>query len=252
MSLCTDQIVLMLADPERVASVHWLTQDPNESALWERARRYAGNHALPEEIIRLEPDLVLGGRYNSPFTLEALRRSGIDVLIIEDAIDFEGVRRNIRLIASSLQEAARGESLVKAFDQALDRSRSALKDLKLSGLVYGSGGYSAGPPSLFDEVLTHLGIENIARGGVSGSWIRMGLEDLVRARPDIVFLGHYRPDSPSLAGALLAHSAIERSLDSGRRIPISTHLWNCGTPLIAEAAEKIVEELASAWRTNGG
>lgn len=243
MSLCADQLVLMLADRERVASVHWLTQDPNDSALWEKARRFPPNHGLAEEILRLKPDLVVGGGYNSPAVIGSLRRLGVDVLIVKDASGFESVRSNIRRIATALHEEARGEALIAAFDESLERSLGALADRKLRGLVYGSGGYSAGPPSLFDEVLTHLGIENLVRGDGSGSWIRMPIEDLVRARPDILFLGHYRPEAPSRRSAMLAHPAIERSLGDGSRLHIPTSLWNCGTPTVAKAADAIVERL---------
>lgn len=252
MSLCTDQLVLMLADPERVASVHWLTHDENDSALWQQARNHPANHGLAEEILRLKPDLVIGGGYNSPFAVEALRRLGVEVLIVQDASDFDGVRHNIRLVAKALDEEVRGTALIEAFDGALKRSHGALRGQKLRGLVYGSGGYSAGPPSLFDEVLTHLGIENLAHGDGSGSWIRMPLEDLVRAKPDILFLGHYRPESPSIAATVLAHPAIDRSLDVGRRLHIPTHLWNCGTPVVAKAADKIIEELAQTQRRASG
>lgn len=251
MSLCTDQLVLMLADPERIASVHWLTQDPNDSALWEQARKHPANHGLAEEILRLKPDLVIGGGYNSPFAVGSLRRLGVEVLIVQDANNFEGIRANIRLIAAVLKEEARGEALIDAFDRSLAQSRGALAVRNLRGLVYGSGGYSAGPPSLFDEVLTHLGIANLAAGDSSGSWIRMPLEDLVRAKPDVLFLGHYRPDSPSRAATVLAHPAIDRALKGGRRLHIPTNLWNCGTPVVAEAAEAIIERLRQA-RAGGG
>lgn len=243
MSLCTDQIVLMLAAPERIASVHWLTRDADDSAMWEQARNHPANHGLAEEVVRLGPDLVIAGAYNAPLVLSTLRRFGFPILVVEDAVDFAGVRKNIRKIAHALEEETRGEAVISAFDSALAETQGALAERNMRGLVYGSGGYSAGAPSLFHEVLTHLGITNLAAASGSGSWMRMPVEDVVRARPDIVFLGEYRRDEPSQAANVLAHPALSRLAGRSRYMRIATNLWNCGTPILADAARTIIERL---------
>src|SRR3569623_2131733 len=66
LNLCTDEYLLLLAQPERVVSVSYLSQDPQKSALWKWAQHYRGNRGSIEDVLTLRPDLVLtmggGGR----------------------------------------------------------------------------------------------------------------------------------------------------------------------------------------------
>ncbi|MDX1581747.1 MAG: cobalamin ABC transporter substrate-binding protein, partial [Alphaproteobacteria bacterium] len=43
MSLCSDQLVLLLAEPDQIQSVHWVSQDEADSYLAAEARRYPAN-----------------------------------------------------------------------------------------------------------------------------------------------------------------------------------------------------------------
>jgi ABC-type hemin transport system substrate-binding protein len=64
MNLCTDQITLALADRDAILSISQLVAQPNSAV---SAAAIAGmmlNHGLSEEIMPLEPDLVIAGRYN--------------------------------------------------------------------------------------------------------------------------------------------------------------------------------------------
>jgi iron complex transport system substrate-binding protein len=40
LNLCTDELLLLLADPRQIASVTHLSQRPEETPLWQEARRY--------------------------------------------------------------------------------------------------------------------------------------------------------------------------------------------------------------------
>ncbi|MES9971754.1 MAG: hypothetical protein ABW092_17100, partial [Candidatus Thiodiazotropha sp.] len=65
-NLCSDQLLLMLAEPQQVASVSYLSRDPDSSFVADQASRYPLNHARAEEIIRLQPDLVLVTPHDNP------------------------------------------------------------------------------------------------------------------------------------------------------------------------------------------
>ena len=66
LNLCTDEYLLLLADPRAIVSVSYLSQDVRESPLWQSARAHRGNRGSLEDVISLKPDLVLtmggGGR----------------------------------------------------------------------------------------------------------------------------------------------------------------------------------------------
>ena len=60
-----DELLLRLADPRNVASVTWLARDPGSSNVADLAAEIPVNHGLAEEIIPLQPDLVIAGIYTA-------------------------------------------------------------------------------------------------------------------------------------------------------------------------------------------
>ena len=55
-NLCADQLVLVLADPEQILTVSWLSADPEESLLAATAAHYPLNYGTAEELLRFAPD----------------------------------------------------------------------------------------------------------------------------------------------------------------------------------------------------
>ena len=59
LNLCTDEYLLLLAKPQEIASVSFLSQDPQESPLWRIARRHHSNRGSLEQVIGVKPKVVL-------------------------------------------------------------------------------------------------------------------------------------------------------------------------------------------------
>ena len=54
LNLCTDEYLLLLARPQEIASVSFLSQDPQESPLWKLARRHHSNRGSLEQVLAQE------------------------------------------------------------------------------------------------------------------------------------------------------------------------------------------------------
>jgi hypothetical protein len=65
LNMCTDDLLLRLADPARIASVTWLSRAQRGSNVADIAARLPVNHGLAEEIIPLDPDLVIAGTFST-------------------------------------------------------------------------------------------------------------------------------------------------------------------------------------------
>jgi iron complex transport system substrate-binding protein len=240
-NLCVDQLVLQLADPAQMVTVHWLTREPDDSRMAQVAQAYPANHGQAEELLGYQPDLVFVGSYNSPVANSMMKALGLDIVSVADPLNYDDIRRNIHQIATALKVPARGTVLVDAFDQALLPTRDVLKNRKLKVLVFGSGGYSAGKPGLFHSTLEHVGLINMAAIGENSGWVPMTVEDVLTMQPDILILGDYRPDAPSMAGNIVQHPALATLRQSVPVIHMPTRLWNCGTPMLATAAQFLVQ-----------
>jgi iron complex transport system substrate-binding protein len=62
-NMCTDELLLRLADRDRIASVTWLSRDGRNANMAEVAATIPANHGLAEEVVSYHPDLVLAGVY---------------------------------------------------------------------------------------------------------------------------------------------------------------------------------------------
>ena len=231
-NLCVDQLALLLATEGQLVSVSWLSRDLEESALWLAARDLHLNYGSAEEILPLEPDLVLAGAYTTRYTVSLLTRLGYRVLEIESALTLDDIRGNIRLVAAALGREQSGERLVTEFDRDLNRLRDRKGPGPQSVVVYRPGGYTVGAGGLTHEVLSTLGLRNIAAEIGLNHWGSLNLEQLLRADPDWIVLSTYRAQAPSQANTILEHGVFERLRASGRVIEVPSKLWSCGTPAV--------------------
>ena len=152
-----------------------------------------------------------------------LEQEGTPVLRVHLPQDFDGIRRQTRLLAGVLGVPQRGEALLGAMDAALDDLPQRPQGRR--ALVWEPRGLTAGPGSLMDAVLRSAGLINASDGR------RVGLEALLRQPPDLLVVPA-APEFPSLASALLDHPA----LAGIRRRAIPPALTLCAGPFTAQAA----------------
>ena len=252
LNVCSDQLLMLLAAPERIAAVSYLATDPEISVLAEAAQAFTPTTGRLEEVLELQPDLVLAGTFTTRPTVFALRRLGLPVVELPPARSFADIRANLRQIAALLQVPARAERLIGEFDSALADIEEGVGNAGPEGLrprvaVYGANGWSAGPGSLRHVVLEAAGLRNLVTEALIGTRSHLPLEVLVAARPEVIVTSQRAPQAPALAEALLSHPAFLELRDHSRFVAIPQALWTCGTPFVAEA----VRRLAEAARNDG-
>ncbi len=249
LNACTDQLLMLLVAPRRIAALSYLAVDPQVSAMAAAARAYPRTHGQLEAVLELRPDLVLAGSYSTRTTVFGLKRLGVPVLEMTAARDFDGIRANLRRLGAALEVPARAEELIAAFDARLAELKpDAGAAPPPLAAIYAANGWSAGPGHLRHAVLEAAGLRNLASTAKVDKRSQLPLEVLVAAQPDLVITPASPPQAPALAEALLAHPAF-RSLEARARfVGMPNALWSCGTPLIAQA----VARLAAATASGGG
>ncbi len=243
LNLCTDQHLMRLVEPERIAAVSHLASDPASSALAEQARALPATYGVAEEVIALAPDLVLAGVYTTRMTTEILRRIGIPVVELAPEQSFEDIRRNIRAVGDAVGEPERAEGVIAAFDREL--AAVAVEDGGGDRPVftsYGANGFMSGAGTLEAEVARVAGYDVLGeRLGVVGS-AQTPLEVLLTSSVDVMNLTPPSAALPSLAEERQRHPALRRYLRERTVVDIPSALLSCGTPATLEA----VRLLASA------
>ena len=248
LNLCTDQLILLLADRQAVASVTYLALDPDLSYMAAAARGLHVNRGLSEDALVLDPDLVLAGGFTTRSTVSLLKRLGLEVLEVQAPDSLEMVRTQIRRVAEAVGEPGRGERLIARMDARIAAARATVRGRRRVAAVYHENSFTVGGKSLVDDIVKAAGFDNLAAGLGIEKFGYLALESLIVAAPELIIFGSYRPDWPSLAHQVLEHRALRAAFDRrkpggcGAFVTVPTRLWNCGGPFNAEAVELLARQ----------
>jgi iron complex transport system substrate-binding protein len=249
LNLCTDQLTLALADRARIASLSYLVADPALSVSTTEAADLRLNHGRSEEILPLEPDLVIVGRNATRPTVRLLRRLGYTLVELDMTHSLADVRERIRQLGHRLGDDDRAEALIQAFDARLAAAGAPSPGRRPTALYLQPNGYTAGRGTLIGDIIEHAGFENLgARLAVEGHG-QLSLEALLVTAPDVIITDDTTPRTPALAYETLRHPAIAALTADAERVTVPLRYWICGLPetlraveILAEARRRVVAE----------
>ena len=236
LNLCIDDLVLRLARPEHIVSVTWLSHDPRNSNVAELARRVGKNHGLAEEIIPLDPDLVIAGTFSTRTAVALLKRTPIRVVELGIPNSFADIRRQIETVAKLIDETARGELLIRDMDARLAAIPRA-SGPRPRAMVFNPNGATVGRDTLVGEIMGLAGLDNVAAELGIDNYGTVPLEHVVQSNVDVLIVSASRDGPPSLATEILQHPVLAKISSRLKIVSMPARLWNCGGPAAAGAVE---------------
>ena len=197
LTLATDEILLSLVATERVRAVTYLAGNSIWTNVSETARQV--EHTVqsdPEQIIALEPDLVLAATYNNPDHIKLLRDAGIPVVVVSLFDSVDQVADNIRYVAQLTGDEARAEELIAAMEERLAaiEAMAAKAETKPRVLFYTAFGSSAGKGSTFSDIVQRAGGINLGDEALDGPFGEISLEKIVELNPDVIVTDEFSPE----------------------------------------------------------
>ena len=242
-NLCVDQIVLDLVPRDRIKGLSFLATDPTMSLLSGEAEGIESVQGAAEEILALDPDLVLAGEYTTGPTVDLLRRLGRRVEIVPMASSFEGIRQVVRRLAALTGEKDRGEALIADFDMRLQevKTRAVVRSdgPRPRAVAFQVNSLASGEGSLVDEVLSQAGFANLARSARVGPGGRLPLEILISDPPDLIVRANSARDFRTVLGDNLRHPAFQALEQTRPSVDMPMNEWLCGTTRIVKAVERL-------------
>jgi iron complex transport system substrate-binding protein len=240
MNQCTDQLLLLLAPEERIASLSFVSGqrpwlDPAQAA---RIARLPLNRGAAEEMVRLAPDLIVTSAFADPATLGLLRRLGYRVETFAPETSLEEVRASIRRMGELIGRTQRAQEVLEAFDTRL----AALRDGRDRGVIaeIGAGLWVPGSGTLSADVAAAAGYRTLGESlGYSG-YRYLSLEEILVIAPDLIALSNAWGDPPALATETLRHPAFRRLAPKRAFLDLPDRLMICGSPALLEAVERLV------------
>ena len=235
---CTDQLVMMLADPEQVISLSALSDDPRASVMTDTAKRFAKNNGQAEAIAVENPDVVVANVYDDPSLIGLLRAIGIDVVQFPVTTALSDIPGEIRQMGEILSQQARAEEMALQ----LERDIAALPELDENAPLaafFFPNGYALGAGTLSHDIITAAGARNLSvQLGFEGNGT-LSLEQVILNAPDLLigarpFDGHSLSEDIATHPALSDFPVINTSVD-----------WVCGTPFVMRAVADVRDRITA-------
>jgi iron complex transport system substrate-binding protein len=245
LSMCTDDLLLELLPPERIASVTYYSRDPSNSYQWPQAAKVRINWGTVEEVLAEKPDLVLAGTYTTPAARSLLKKLHWPLLEVPPAADFDQIRTVTRQVAHALGRDAAGEALIAKLDSTLQELAASKPRQIIRVAAWGEGGSIPGKGTLFDAILTAAGGVNVAATLDSRVYTSFEVEQLIAAHPDVLAYASNIGDTPGRNTEVAQHPLI-RKLYSGRTVTYPGALYTCGVVESADAAAALRSSLLQA------
>ncbi len=225
LNMCTDELLLLLAEPDQITSVTHLAQDRHEFAFWRTARRYRANDGSIASVAGMRPDLILtmGGLARDRARLA--ERIGAEILILAYPQTLQDVEMTIMQVATVLGREDRARRFIASM-RRLETTRPARQT---EAVFLSDGGLSVASGSLDAQWLALAGIaipDN--QGG------RVTAEQMLIDPPATVVRSDYREEQASRGQFWAGFRFLERAPQT-RIVSTDGRRWTCsGLSLLPE------------------
>jgi iron complex transport system substrate-binding protein len=248
MNLCTDQLLITLADPEQILGLSRYSRERFESIGADPAGRYRILSGGAEDILVLRPDIVVASLFDKRSTRELLKEKGLHLAEFSVPRNLDEVKAQIREMGDLVGHPDRASAEITRLDDAIARARQAVASRHYRVLPLSRRGWVAGSDSLLSSLLAETGLFNAAAElGISFGGFA-SLEAIVNLKPDLIVVSEAGDRAEDDGRAFLLHSALERFYPPSRRIVIPDRLTVCGGVMLADALDVLVKELKRVER----
>ena len=202
-----------------------------------------------EDILAMEPDLILAGEIHSADAIAELRELGLTVYWQANPHDFEGLYQNIRDIAILTGTEKQAEELVDSLQErvaAVDKKLAEFDDVPLVFYELDASEpanpWTTGGGTFISYVIQKAKGKNLG-DSLEGEWVQISSEELIAQNPDVILL------SDALYG-VTPESVAERAgwgevkaVIDGKVFPFDPFLLSVPGPRLVDGFEQLAEIL---------
>ena len=242
-NLCTDQLVMTLADPQQILGLSPFSRDPLQSWDAVKAAQFPRLSGEAEDVLVLKPDIVVAGDYTKRTTRELLKDKGLRVEEFTYPRSLDEVKDQMRRMGDLVQHADRAAEGIAKLDAAISDARKAAANKPYRVLVLSRRGWVTGGDSLANSLLQAAGLKNAAGdfGFEFGGFA--SLETIISLKPDLLLASDNANLAEDEGQAFLLHPALEKFYPASKRIALPERMTVCGGPMLVEALKKLTAEI---------
>ncbi len=238
---CIDAMLVEIAASDQILALSHYSRDPGSSSMDpDVAAGFAYTGGTAEEVLALQPDIVLASSFIAPTTRTALERAGLRVETFGSPAAVPQSLAQIRELAALTGREAEGEALVERISDALAQFPSVPADQSVTAMLWQPGQIVPGEATLVWEHFARFGLVNHAASMGLGQAGFVSLETVLANPPDLLLIAG---DQPGQTHPLLSQ------LDQTFVARFEPNLFYCGGPSIIRAQERLTE-IREAFMTN--
>lgn len=235
---CLDEILVELASPAQILALSPYSREPGATRMDpEIAARFAFTGGTAEEIIALDPDIVLASAFLAPATRSALERAGLRVETFGSPRSVNESLEQVERIARLSGHDASARTLEASLFHPPASPSTGGRGARASGpdpsvLLWQAGQIVAGGETLIAELLKEAGFASHAEALGLAPADHVALERIISDPPDLLLVAGDSAGQRHPALGKLAKTQV-RAFDPA--------LFYCGGPSIAQARFRLAE-----------
>jgi len=236
LTLGTDEILLDLVDPSRIAALSTFADDPELSNVAGKAKAVEKRViAGAEQVIAARPDLIFAASYSRPEFFTAMDSVGLPVFRFEMFDTINQILANVECVGEAVDEGNKARALADKARERIAAVATAVAGKECPSVLSMSYGFVAGANTTVHELIETAGGRNFAVEKEIEGHEEISSEVLLTWYPDLLLLisqsdqGSLSVDYPdSLSPALFEMRPVKEGRiiwTSGRRLsPVSHYI----------------------------
>ena len=238
LNLCADQYLLALADRSQIAGLTRNATNVEMSAVASQTRGLPILKGSAEEVLVIDPDLVIGVPARRSGMMAALADEHYTMIDLKPATSYKDIVAQIRTVAQAVGHVDRGEALIARMDRELAAIPKAHRAAVAA--YYQRRGFLTGTGTLIDDLMVRAGLTNLA--GKLGKPVlsQLSLEELMVAQPDYLIV-ESGTDRVADQGTEMLHHPLLKDI---KRLRLPQAWTVCGGPAYVDAARSLAQQIA--------
>lgn len=230
---CTDAILVDVAYPGQVLALSHYSHDPASSSIpHDVASQFPVTGGTVEEILALDPDMVLASSFLPPATANALRDLDIPFRTFASPTSVSQNMAQVHYIGKLAGQSSSALSYAGMISEAIRRNAAPPGHTPISTVLWQPGEIVPGEGALISELMREAGFSSHSAALGMGQADYLPLEVLLAHPPELLLVaGNSR-------GQL--HPALQQ-LENTRVETLDPSLLYCGGPTIIRAMERLAE-----------
>lgn len=239
---CTDAVLAEIAAPGQVLAISHYSQDPRGTSMdLVEARRFRLTGGTVEEVLALDPDVVVAGSFLPPATRAALEDLGVRVETFGIAMTVDQSLAQVEALGTAIGRGEQGRALAREI--AADLKAASVTTPTVSTVLWQPGGIVAGEAALVSDLLRRAGLSSHSAARGLGQADFLPLEQVVADPPALLLVAG---DSAAQRHPVLARVA-------GVRVErFDPSLLYCGGPTMPKAMARLAEVRTALIPREGG